>query len=117
MYPQEWGAQVARLDRSRFQPWVLQYPSGMRAQAIVDGLDDLLDEVHDRLAPRGLVVVGHSMGGLLARAAIHRGSPHRWVEDVRLLATLSTPWLGQEHTETRRSGRRGAVASGGRSGV
>jgi pimeloyl-ACP methyl ester carboxylesterase len=95
-YPQEWDFLTSRMDRARFQPWVFQYPSGMRIQAAVCGLSDMVEELKARYGFRELVVIAHSMGGLVARGAIHRSSGFSWVDDVRLLVTISTPWLGQD---------------------
>jgi pimeloyl-ACP methyl ester carboxylesterase len=45
-----------------------------------------------------LVLVGHSMGGLVARSACHYGeeSGHRWVDVVRHVFCLGTPHLGAD---------------------
>jgi len=95
-FPQEWAALVASLDPKRFQPWILQYPSGTRLERVVDGASDVLDELKARLGFKELVVVAHSMGGLVARAAVARGPAQGWAGEVRLLVTLSTPWHGMD---------------------
>lgn len=41
-----------------------------------------------------LALVGHSMGGLVARSACHYGAGHRWVRDVRAIVMLGTPHTG-----------------------
>jgi pimeloyl-ACP methyl ester carboxylesterase len=43
-----------------------------------------------------VLLVGHSMGGLINRSACHYGMEleHRWVERVRNVVTLGTPHLG-----------------------
>jgi hypothetical protein len=43
-----------------------------------------------------LVIVGHSMGGLVARSACHYGreAGHRWIDALRSLAFLGTPHHG-----------------------
>ena len=43
-----------------------------------------------------VALVGHSMGGLVARSAGHQGSEsgHRWTEIVRHMVSLGTPHLG-----------------------
>jgi pimeloyl-ACP methyl ester carboxylesterase len=93
-YPQEWERLVARLDGTRYQPVMFQYPSGMRLQPVVDGLVEMLEELHDTYAFRELVVVAHSMGGLVARKAVSRSTTATWPDTVRLLVTISTPWAG-----------------------
>jgi len=95
-YPREWEHVVAGLDPKRFQPLIFQYPSGMRLQAVVDGLTDMLEELHDRVGFRDLAVVAHSMGGLVARKAVSRNAAAAWTGTVRLLVTIATPWQGLE---------------------
>jgi len=95
-YPREWEHVVAGLDPKRFQPLIFQYPSGMRLQGVVDGLTDMLQELHDRTGFRDLAVVAHSMGGLVARRAVSRDAAAPWTEKVRLLVTMATPWQGME---------------------
>jgi pimeloyl-ACP methyl ester carboxylesterase len=98
-YPQEWARIVASLEGTRFQPLLFQYPSALRLPAVVDALDDMMAELRDRYAFRDVVVVAHSMGGLVARKAVAAGAG-RWAEDVRLLVTIATPWGGVDAART-----------------
>jgi pimeloyl-ACP methyl ester carboxylesterase len=98
-YPQQWQHVVAALDGTRFQPILFQYPSGARLQSVADCLTDMLEELRDRLAFRELVVVAHSMGGLVTRKAIGRDSPASWPREVRLLVTIAAPWQGVEEAQ------------------
>lgn len=41
-----------------------------------------------------IVLVGHSMGGLVARAACHHGRGHAWSDRVRRVVTLGSPHTG-----------------------
>ncbi|MCB1837112.1 MAG: hypothetical protein KDH99_05775, partial [Alcanivoracaceae bacterium] len=43
-------------------------------------------------------LVGHSMGGLIARSALHQASEaqHRWVENISHLAALGSPHHGAD---------------------
>jgi pimeloyl-ACP methyl ester carboxylesterase len=45
-----------------------------------------------------LVLVGHSMGGLVARSACHYGAQqrHRWIDAVRHVVCLGSPHLGAD---------------------
>jgi alpha-beta hydrolase superfamily lysophospholipase len=110
-YPQEWERLAAGLDRTRYQPVMFQYPSGMRLQPVVDGLVDMLEELHETFAFRELVIVAHSMGGLVARKAISRGTTGTWTDTVRLLVTISTPWAGIDGADRARKESAFAVPS------
>ena len=82
-------------------PVFLRYNTGLHVSDNGRALDDLLgrlvaawpEEVQD------VVLIGHSMGGLVARSALHQaggGTPeaHGWTEFVRDTITLGTPHLG-----------------------
>lgn len=94
--PSNWRYQVERLDRTRFQPWLVYYPTAVRlditAAAIARWLQTL-DVDYDFEPP---VVVAHSMGGLVARALINQLHGNDDPEDVEpeLFVTISTPWQG-----------------------
>jgi pimeloyl-ACP methyl ester carboxylesterase len=76
----------------------LRYNSGRHisenGRSVAALLEELIDawpvEVHE------LALVGHSMGGLVARSACRHGSQagQRWTECVRHVASLGTPHLG-----------------------
>ncbi|HRJ08434.1 MAG TPA: hypothetical protein PK490_11060 [Prosthecobacter sp.] len=60
--------------RAHFQPWYFLYPTGMYVPATSRRLRESIAEARDRLDPGGtsaamnqMVLVGHSMGGLLSR--------------------------------------------------
>lgn len=79
-------------------PVRLRYNSGLRIAAngreLAQRLERLLD--HWPVPPQGITVVGHSMGGLLARSAVHEGrrAQHRWPALVKHLVFLGTPHHG-----------------------
>jgi hypothetical protein len=90
------GAALAR-DLG-FTPVYLHYNSGLHisinGRALADRLERLLDQWPRPL--EWLVLLGHSMGGLLARSALHHGAQagHRWPERVDDLVFLGTPHHG-----------------------
>lgn len=63
---------------------------------ISDQLTAALDELAGHMRNRRLTVIGHSMGGLVARKAMERGRRAQWRQnDVRIdLATVSAPLAG-----------------------
>ena len=84
---------MSDLDRTRFQPWVFQYPSGQRLQVVSDALADLFDEIRDRYRLGTMFIVAHSMGGLVCRTAIAQRRVARG-RRLSLFVTISTPWQG-----------------------
>lgn len=92
--PRDFRTLIERLDRSKYQPWVYYYPTGLSLRFSAWGLDRLLRELEVRFGVRRLDLVAHSMGGLVSRAALdlrrERGDPAL----VEHYVTLSTPWSG-----------------------
>ena len=90
------GALLAR--EAGCTPVYLHYNSGLHistnGRALADMLESLLDEWP---VPRpSLVLVGHSMGGLVTRSALHYAAlaKHRWPATLEAVFFLGTPHLG-----------------------
>jgi PGAP1-like protein len=82
-------------------PVFLRYNTGLHVSDNGRALDALLGELVAAwpVPVQDVVLVGHSMGGLVARSALHQaggGTPdeHAWVRLVRDTVTLGTPHLG-----------------------
>lgn len=92
---QDWRYHLDHLDTTRYQAWFFQYPSALRIDSAGELLDDRVTVLHERHRFERLIVVAHSMGGLVSRAfllrAEERERPYR-----RALITFSTPWGGHK---------------------
>jgi hypothetical protein len=81
-----------------FTPVYLHYNSGLHVSANGRALAQLLEQLVDQWPHplQRLVLLGHSMGGLLARSALHYGvrAGHRWPQRVDELVFLGTPHHG-----------------------
>lgn len=97
--PRDFTALIGDLDRERFQPWVLYYPTGIDLDAIADGLLGMLTALHHRHGFERLHVVAHSMGGLVARAFINDCARAVQCAYLRTLVTLSTPFGGHPYAQ------------------
>jgi pimeloyl-ACP methyl ester carboxylesterase len=71
--------------RARYQPWYFLYPTGMSVPATSLRLRESLAEAHSRLDPQAqsaalnhMVLVGHSMGGLLSRMQVVDSGTDFW---------------------------------------
>lgn len=88
------GAALAR-DLG-YTPVYLNYNSGLHVstngRAFADQLERLVASWP--VAIDELVLVGHSMGGLVARSACHAGADHAWRSHLRALIMLGTPHHG-----------------------
>ncbi len=81
-----------------YTPVYVRYNTGLHISDNGRQLSDLLDElVRDWPVPvREIVLIGHSMGGLVSRSACHHGhdAEAAWVEPLRHVFCLGTPHLG-----------------------
>ena len=85
-----------------YSPVWVRYNTGLRISANGEQLDALLDELVAAwpVPVRDLVLVGHSMGGLVARSALAQAGDgtaagqRRWPGLVRDTITLGSPHLG-----------------------
>lgn len=98
-YPQEFAPLIEALDTARFQAWFYYYPSGARLTPVGEFLARSITSLQLRHDFDDLVVVAHSMGGLVSRDAILRYDKIVIDDPVRLLVSISTPWAGVPSAE------------------
>jgi len=92
--PRDFAAMISRLDRRKYQPWMLYYPSGLEVNVIGEGLFGMLTALHHRYPIDDLHVVAHSMGGLLARSALAACEGGGNCDYVRSFTSISSPFDG-----------------------
>ncbi|MDQ8188282.1 alpha/beta hydrolase [Pelagicoccus sp. SDUM812002] len=90
--PRNWQWIVERLDKTRFQPWVFHYPSGLSLEETSHILDLVLNALYRKHGFSEIGVVAHSMGGLLARNYILVAQSRDY--EIAGFVSLSTPWNG-----------------------
>ena len=90
------GAALA--DEQGYLPLYLRYNSGMHIASNGRLLAEMLETLIGNWAVPldELVIIGHSMGGLVARSACHHGreAGHAWPKTLRKLVFLGTPHHG-----------------------
>ena len=83
-----------------FTPVYLRYNTGLHISENGKSLSRLLNELQELwpVPVEEVAVVGHSMGGLVARSACHYGLQHGypWTGAVRHVACLGSPHLGAD---------------------
>ncbi len=86
---------IARLDRDRYVPWFFYYPSGASLGQLAENFHALF--LSGRLFPRTdmpMVVVAHSMGGVIAREAMNLVGEQEIENQVASLITIASPLGG-----------------------
>ncbi len=90
----DWLYQLSQLDREKFQPWVVQYPSGIRLDLLSKSFAQSVDELKAKYNFESIAVVAHSMGGLVSRGFVNYRTVSHTTTDIISFITISTPWLG-----------------------
>src|SRR3954453_21212749 len=87
-------------DELSFTPVALRYNTGLRISQNGRGLARLLDDLVAGwpVAVEEIILVGHSMGGVVVRSACHYGEQdgRRWTNEVRHVFSLGSPHLGAD---------------------
>jgi pimeloyl-ACP methyl ester carboxylesterase len=88
-----------RLERDLgYTPMTVRYNSGLHISQNGRCLSELMAELVAAwpVEVEGIALVGHSMGGLVARSACHRGAEDgaAWAQLVKTSVSLGTPHLG-----------------------
>lgn len=96
--PRSFATMIQGLDRQRFQPWVLNYPSGLDLRALGDGLVGILAELRHRYKFKTMHFVAHSMGGLLIREYLAECSRSNVCDYAGNFISISTPFGGVAST-------------------
>jgi pimeloyl-ACP methyl ester carboxylesterase len=87
---------LSQLDLTTIQPWVYTYSSHKDLAESADTLFSSLCDEQARNGPLSVVLVGYSIGGLVARDVALHAHDDTTCARVPMLITLSTPWNGHQ---------------------
>jgi uncharacterized alpha/beta hydrolase family protein len=93
-YPQEFTTLIEGLDRSRFQPWIALYPSGLPLPLIAKALETIVTGLAGKHKFERMCIVAHSMGGLVSRQILNEHAARKGGYLVRGFVTLDSPLGG-----------------------
>lgn len=93
--PRDFAVMISKLDRKKYQPWFFYYPSGLDLRVLGDGLFGMLSELNHRYPFNNLHLIGHSMGGLVARSFLSGCVRDDHCDYVRSFTSISSPFGGQ----------------------
>lgn len=107
--PYDFSYFFVRLRNSNFQPLFFYYPSGMRLQMLSELLYLKIKELNSQYKFKKLIIVAHSMGGLVSRAMItdyydgffadmENESIHE--NFIKMFISFATPWSGFKSAST-----------------
>jgi pimeloyl-ACP methyl ester carboxylesterase len=96
-HPANWKHLISTLDRSRFQPWLVYYPTAPHLDRLARGLVRAIAALQVKYRFSRLILVAHSMGGLVTRAAINyamQDAASQRVVHLPAFVSISSPWNG-----------------------
>ncbi len=91
--PRDFTHIIKSIDKNKYQPMVYFYASGTNLNIVVDGLKRSMREIKEKYKINDLVIIAHSMGGLVSRGFINE---HNININIDKFITLSTPWNGNK---------------------
>lgn len=99
---------VGYLDRTRYKPWFFHYPSG----GDLDQMAELFYQIFlsgkvYQSAGMPMIVIAHSMGGLVVREAINKYKGRQGETEVRLFVSIASPFGG--HTGAAAGEKHGLI--------
>jgi len=96
-HPGDWKYLIERLDRERFQPWLVYYPTAAHLDRVATGVGRAVAALQFQYGITRIAVVAHSMGGLVARAILNHAmttSDAARLVEIPAFISISTPWSG-----------------------
>lgn len=98
--PRNFATLIGSIDRQRFQPWLLYYPSGLELSTMGDALAGMLAELQLRYQFKDLHIIAHSMGGLVSRSYLNSCSKNGNCSYLRTYTSLSSPFGGDSAAQS-----------------
>lgn len=92
--PRDFAQLVQHIDRTKFQPWLAYYPSGLEIQTISVGLLGMINKLAQEHRLQRMHIVAHSMGGLVGRQLLNTCQEEEECDYVRTFVTISSPFGG-----------------------
>jgi uncharacterized alpha/beta hydrolase family protein len=92
--PSEFKTIIEQLDKDKFQPWVLYYPSGLPLEFVNDYLLSSLIELQRKHGFEHFQLISHSMGGLITRTFLREHEKANTKFKVSLYVTINSPFYG-----------------------
>ncbi|MES9860667.1 MAG: alpha/beta fold hydrolase [Candidatus Thiodiazotropha sp. LLP2] len=97
--PLEFAELAQSLDSSRFQPWVLHYPSGLRLDIVSDYLVKSINQLESQYPFDSFYLIAHSMGGLVMRSTVKKYYESEHQPAIGLAMTINSPMDGMASAE------------------
>ncbi|MBN2041621.1 MAG: hypothetical protein JW864_16415 [Spirochaetes bacterium] len=95
--PADWKYFVNNIDKNKFAPIVFYYPTGIRLKNSAGLLHKAIKEIYNYHGK--IILVAHSMGGLVCRGAIRCLIEDNLCNHISLYVSFSTPYGGLKQAQ------------------
>ncbi|QQX79697.1 alpha/beta fold hydrolase [Shewanella sp. KX20019] len=85
---------IAKVDRQKYQVWVMNYPSGLPLELLANGVNSLIKIIDYRYDIETIHLVAHSMGGLVTQAYLDLCRNQLGCDDIASFTSISSPFGG-----------------------
>lgn len=92
--PEHFRQMLEQLDTERFQPWLISYPSSFGLERIGTTIYRILLKLDLKHRAKPMILVSHSMGGLVARQVVASAVEDNNQRMFKKLLTIAAPWGG-----------------------
>lgn len=90
----DFASLIDKIDHSKYQVWVFNYPTGLSLSLISKGLGNFLYTITSDYNIEQMHIVAHSMGGLVVENYMRQCSVGNLCKSVNSIATISSPFGG-----------------------
>lgn len=94
--PKDFEKIIKNIDKKKYQVFVYYYPTGINLNFTVDRLKYTINKLKNIYQFNELIVLAHSMGGLVGRGFINT---YKNKIKIKKFITIATPWNGQKFAE------------------
>ncbi|GIU23695.1 alpha/beta hydrolase [Shewanella schlegeliana] len=91
---------IAKVDRKKYQVWVMNYPSGLPIELLANGLNSLIKIIDYRYDVKTFHLVAHSMGGLVTQGYLDLCRNQLGCDDIASFTSISSPFGGVESAQS-----------------
>lgn len=91
---------IAKVDKQKYQIWVMNYPSGLPLELLANGLNSLIKIIDYRYDVKSFHLVAHSMGGLVTQGYLDLCRNQLGCDDIASFTSISSPFGGVESAQS-----------------
>lgn len=97
---QDFEEMIAFLDRDKYQPWLVNYPSSLSLTFLAHSVASLMKQLNEQYQYRPIHIVAHSMGGVLTQRYLNVCSVGNRCHSIQSFTSIASPFGGVPSAES-----------------